>query len=237
MGKLHTLARIIRVLIRDPYALRRVLDEPTDSKLLSHDAIYGESYFQFVEETTASSADVIARSIIEAFHPTSVIDVGCGTGVLLERLQAEGVQVKGLEYAQAALKQCRARQLDVLRFDLTTDPLPQTHSEADVVVSMEVGQQLLESFADRYIDTLCQLAPVVVFSSGIPGQGDKRPVNEQQHSYWIEKFQRRGFNFNESLSRQWRHDWENAGAAKWFFQNIMIFQKMAFEDNNSKVVV
>lgn len=225
MSKLRTLVRIIRVLIQDPYALRRVLDDPAGVEQHSHDAIYGDGYFQFVEKTTASSADAIARSIIEAFHPASVMDVGCGTGVLLERLRAQGVQVKGLEYAQAALNFCRARKLDVLRFDLTTDPLPESHSKADLVVSMSVGQQLPESSAERYVDALCQVAPVVVFSSGTPGRGDKRPVNEQPHTYWIGKFRQRGFDFNELLSLRWRQDWQDANTAEWFHQDVLVFQK------------
>lgn len=224
MSKLHTLAKIIEKLIRDPYALKRVLDDEDRTEYFSHDEIYDNEYFGFVEQTTAQSADVIANSIVQSFHPSSVVDVGCGTGVLLERLQSQGIQVKGLELAEAALKLCWMRQLDVTKFDVATDQLPSEVTNADVVVSMEVGQQLPEASTDRYVDVLCRIAPIVIFSSGTPGQGDRRPRNEKPHQYWIGKFRQRGYLFEEALSLQWREEWKAGHTAPWFYHNVMIFR-------------
>ncbi len=192
----------------------------------AHDEIYDEEYFRFVDRTTKQSADVIAGSVISDFKPLSVVDVGCGTGALLESLRTRGVQVKGLEYAQSALELCWARQLDVMKFDVASDELPEL-GEADLVISMEVGNQLPESSADRYIDVLCKIAPLVVFSSEIPGGGDKLPRNERPHRYWIEKFNQRGYRFDEERSAQWRKDWKEKGTAPWFSRNVMIFRSSA----------
>jgi SAM-dependent methyltransferase len=189
----------------------------------SHDEIYDQEYFKFVDRTSNQSAAVIADSIIHGFHPSSVVDVGCGTGALLDRLRLRGVQVKGLEYAQAALDFCRARQLDVMKFDVAYDDLPELE-KVDLVISMEVGHQLPETSADRYVEMLCRIAPLVVFSSEIPGGGDKLPRNEMPHWYWIEKFNQRGYRFEEGHSLQWRKVWKEKGTAPWFFRNVMIFQ-------------
>lgn len=239
MSKFHTLLKIAGTLIKGPCALKRVLpaEDRTKSdeermKHLSHDEIYDNKYFQYVEQTTEQSADIIANSIVHSFHPSSFVDVGCGTGVLLERLRAHGVQVKGLEYAEAALKFCKMRQLDVIRFDIETDQLSAEVGNADVVVSMEVGQQLREASVNRYIDLLCQIAGVAIFSSGTPGQGDKYPRNERPHQYWIEKFGQRGYLFEEALSLQWREEWRLHGAAPWFYRNVMIFQSHRKMVNN-----
>ena len=153
----------------------------------THDEICDSDYFRFVERTTSESADAIADSIMATFRPASVVDVGCGTGVLLDRLRARGVAVRGLEYAKAALEACRGRELDVAAFDVTSDARPGDLT-ADLVVSMEVGAQLPETSADRYPDLLCGIAPLVVFSVEAPGGGDRFPRNEQPHSYWVEKF-------------------------------------------------
>jgi SAM-dependent methyltransferase len=190
----------------------------------SHDEIYDQDYFQFVDQTTQQSADVIADSIVQAFHPSSVVDVGCGTGVLLDRLQTCGVAVKGLEYAQAALDLCHMRRLEVTKFDVETDSLPAI-GKADLVVSMEVGHQLQEASADRYVDLLCQVADLVIFSSETLGTQDRYPRNAKPHHYWIEKFGQRGYRFDEALSLQWRKEWKAKNTAPWFYLNLMLFRR------------
>lgn len=201
----------------------------------SHDEIFDEEYFQFVDRTTTQSAEVIAASIIHAFRPRSVVDVGCGTGALLDSLRARGVLVKGLEYAQAALAFCQARHLDVMKFDVASDELPEL-GETDLVVSMEVGAQLHEATADRYVDLICRIAPIVVFSVEAPGGGDKLPRNEQPHRYWTEKFAQRGYQFEEVLSLQWRKDWKEKNTAPWFSRNVMIFKSAPEKLTSSEVL-
>lgn len=198
----------------------------------THDQIYGEGYFRFVERTTSESAPVIAATILELFRPASVIDVGCGTGVLLECLRENGVRVKGLEYAQAALEHCRRRQLEVVPFDVESDAAPDLW-RADVVVSMEVGHQLRPEAADRYVELLCRLGDVVLFSSETPGGGDQLPRNEQPHSYWIDKFRGRSFAFLEPLSRQVREGWRERAVAPWFARNLLIFKRQGVEPGPS----
>ncbi len=191
----------------------------------SHDEIYDQDYFQFVDQTTQQSADVIAHSIVQSFHPFSVVDIGCGTGVLLDRLRTDGVKAKGLEYAQAGLELCQMRQLDVVKFDVENDRLPDI-GKANVVVSMEVGHQLQEASADRYVDLLCQVADLVVFSSETPGTKDRYPRNAKPHQYWIEKFGQRGYRFDDALSMQWRKEWKTKDTAPWFYLNLMLFRRL-----------
>lgn len=189
----------------------------------SHDQIYDQDYFAFVERTTQQSAEAIADSIMSTFQPKTVFDVGCGSGALLDALRSRGACVHGLEYASAAVAMCRARGLEVVQADVTGASLPEP-DRADVVVSMEVGHQLPESTADRYITYLCRAANIVVFSSETPGGGDRLPLNEQPHAYWINKFVNNGYEYLEQLSQQWRADWQAKSAASWFARNVMVFR-------------
>ena len=191
----------------------------------SHDELYGDEYFEMVERTTAVSVDAIARSIVSSLAPGRVIDVGCGTGTVLARLRDLGVDGVGLEYARAGIDACRERGLEVHRFDVVTDSLPATMGAFDVALSMEVGQQLPPGASDRYVDLLASLAPVLVFSSGVPGQGDRAPQNEQPHRFWIGKFSDRELELDRDITRQWRTEWAAASVAPWFASNVMVFRR------------
>ena len=74
------------------------------SSILGHDAIYDKQYYDEVEVSAIMSAKPIATSLVAYYHPKSVVDVGCGTGALLEAFRTEGVEVAGLEYSEAGLK-------------------------------------------------------------------------------------------------------------------------------------
>ena len=163
------------------------------AQLLGHDWIYNSDYYErTVEGPAVRSAGTIANSILNDFKATCVIDVGCGTGALLEALRDTGCEVFGLEYSEAALKYCRARRLNFAKFDLERDVFNDNRT-CDVAVSMEVAEHLPEKAADRYVDLLARLSQVIVFTAAPPGQGGTDHVNEQPPSYWITKFQQRGF--------------------------------------------
>ena len=195
-------------------------------RMLGHDRIYNSNYYEEnVEGPAVGSAGRIADSILNDFKARSVIDVGCGTGALLEALRDKGCEVFGLEYAEAALRYCRARRLDVAKFDLERSVLNDNRT-FDVAVSMEVAEHLPEKVADRYVDLLTCLSRVVVLTAAPPGQGGTDHVNEQPPSYWITRFRHRGFAHAEELSERWHQRWKAAGDVEsWYYKNLMIFQR------------
>src|SRR6266404_6179842 len=58
-----------------------------------HDVVYDQEYFNFVEKTTRPVAQLLAADMVSVCHPQRALDVGCGTGALLEALRNNGVEV------------------------------------------------------------------------------------------------------------------------------------------------
>lgn len=191
----------------------------------SHDKIFDREYFSFVDKTTQASADAIAESVLADIRPSAVIDVGCGTGVLLERFRHAGIRVRGYERAEAALEFCRQRHLDVAPFNIVEDSPPPENDRFDVAICMEVGHQLAKQYADQLVGLLCNLSDITVFSSESPGGGDRYWRNEQPQSYWIEKFSRHGFELDQDLTDAWRQDWMRRKVATWFCRNVLLFRR------------
>ncbi len=195
--------------------------------LSRYDVIYSYEFFTYaVDPIAQEAAPIIAQSLIQELRPKRVIDVGCGTGALLKTLQDNGCVCRGLEYAQAGLKFCRSRGLDVTEFDIGHDKLDPKDSY-DVAVSIEVAEHLPERRAENYVDLLCGLAPAIVFTAATPGQGGVHHINEQSNGYWISRFEKRGFHLDSALTKKWRSEWERATMDSCFYNNLMVFRRQS----------
>jgi trans-aconitate methyltransferase len=190
------------------------------SALMPRSLMYSKAYFDFVEESANPAAKVMAKSLYEWCHPSTVIDVGCGTGALLAAFRELGCDVQGFEYSDAALEYCSARGLPVRKFNIARDVVS---SRADLAVSFEVAEHLPARHADRFVSLLGSLSSHVAVSAATPGQGGRDHCNEQPHSYWIEKFERNGHIFDARLSRKLSDEWRVPEVAFWYRDNVMIF--------------
>jgi hypothetical protein len=66
----------------------------------------------------------------------------------------------------------------------------------DLAVSLEVAEHLPPERGEGFVEDLCRLAPVVLFSAAVPGQGDPKHtghLNERWQSYWASLFHERGY--------------------------------------------
>jgi SAM-dependent methyltransferase len=193
-------------------------------KSAQHDEIYTADYYErVIEPAMQMSVQAIAASIVEHFHPANVVDVGCGSGLLLLTLRQKGVDGIGFEYSAAACDMCRARGLEVRRFDIEHDTAPE--ARADVVISTEVAEHLPASCADRFVDLLCSFSDNIVLTAAVPGVEGTDHVNEQPNEYWIQKFEARGLDYDKPRSLAWRERWHKAGAAGCFANTLMLFKR------------
>jgi SAM-dependent methyltransferase len=190
--------------------------------------IYHSGYFASdVEGPAAASASVIAQSICETLHPRRVVDIGCGSGALLEALASRGVETLGLEYADAAREVARQRGVDARPFDVRFDSFDSGLGVFDVACCTEVAEHLDAKYADRLVDVLTRAGRTILFTAAPPGQGGTDHVNEQPPEYWIDKFRALGYRLDSSLTIRWRETWKEAGIAEWYWKNLMVFSGIA----------
>ena len=185
---------------------------------------YSASFFAQLDAAQAASYDVMSESIVERFHPTSVVDVGCGSGALLAALAKRGVaNGVGFEASPHGVAAARRRNVDVRETDLTQ---PFTlDDDFDLAICLEVAEHLPASAADRFVDGLASGPDVVLFSAATPGQGGENHINEQPHEYWIAKFAQRGFAMDEALTSALRSEWSAKDVATWYCNNAIIFRR------------
>jgi hypothetical protein len=90
----------------------------------------------------------------------------------------------------------------------------------DLAISLEVAEHLPESRAESFVEDLTRLAPMVLFSAAIPGQGGRDHVNEQWQTYWAAMFSQHDYTLCDFLRPK---IWNNRRIAYWYRQNILLF--------------
>lgn len=189
-----------------PPAWRRRLKQhtwftPVTARLFGH-AVYSRSYYDDIERLEAESAPRIAAWIAEHLAPRTAIDVGCGSGLLMDALRRRGIDVHGIDASTEGIRRARARGLSADVLDLTSD-LPLPGAPYDLAVSCEVAEHLDARHAPRFVDRLVEAAPVVFLTAAEPESGvgpGLHHVNEQPHSYWIDLLRARGYGLDRDAT-------------------------------------
>lgn len=172
------------------------------SKRLFGSEVYSDSYFRDIERIEAASVETIAAWIVDRIGPGRAIDIGCGPGHMMKALVDRGVDMVGVDIAEAGLARVRDKGLDGQAFDLTREaPLPGI--PYDLAISCEVAEHLDERHADRFVAHLTSASDTVYLTAAEPdpsvGPG-LHHVNERPNAYWIDKLASAGFVLDEALT-------------------------------------
>lgn len=84
----------------------------------------------------------IAERLINAARPASVIDIGCGTGPLVEELVRRGVRASGLDSSPAVLEAARSRTPNASFYLGTVESIPLPDESFDAATLIEVIEHL-----------------------------------------------------------------------------------------------
>lgn len=180
---------------------------------------YSKDFYTDQQDGSVKSAETIVPIVLSAFRVGSVVDVGCGVGGWLREFSRHGVAdhlgLDGDYVPRDAMKIAAERFVptDLREFN-------GLDRRFDLAVSLEVAEHLPEACADRFVAALVGLAPVVLFSAAIPGQGGTDHINEQWQDYWYGKFQAHGYVCLDFIRPA---VFSEAGVEWWYRQNLLVF--------------
>jgi len=185
------------------------------------DACYDSAFFDKIEALTRPSAEAVAKLIQNRFHPASVIDIGCGSGIYLKAFAKFGITGFGVDGAAAAVD--RLNKIPGLCHDLH-HPL-QLHREFDLAICWETAEHLLPEGAGPLVTTLASLSHTILFGAAQPGQGGDGHWNEQPISYWLLLFRQHGFEIDVCETGLLRTAMQNAEAPHWLPNNLLCLRR------------
>ncbi len=86
----------------------------------------------------------LSLKLIQHIYQTGnkVVDIGCGEGKFLLKLQENGIPAKGCDFSKGYVKKCQSKKLDVIFAD-TNKSFPYNDKEFDIVYCGEVLEHMV----------------------------------------------------------------------------------------------
>jgi SAM-dependent methyltransferase len=205
---------------------REAIDAVADPMRVSN-GLYGRGFYSRRAEITAVSASTMLRILRDVEPFSSMLDIGCGTGLWLKEAKELGAKrVLGFDGEWVARNALEVSDSEFIPCDFTQG-LPRVNERFDVAMCMEVGEHLPESMASGLVDVLCGAADVVMFSAAVPGQGGTGHVNEQVQSWWWRHFRARGYVCYDLFRPRL---WSDRSVNVVYRQNALVYVNRDLED-------
>jgi SAM-dependent methyltransferase len=178
---------------------------------------YDEAFFAAIHAESHASARAVIPRVLGLTGARSVVDVGCGSGAWSRACRDLGVpQVVGVDGAYVPAEH-RDHVTEFIERDIAA-PLDLGRSFA-LALCLEVAEHVPPERAPGLVADLTSLAPVVLFSAAVPGQGGTGHVNEQWSEYWVALFESHGWTCRDAI-RPWVR--ANPDVAWWYRQNLFL---------------
>jgi SAM-dependent methyltransferase len=180
---------------------------------------YTPGFFDGHRAGSRASAQGVLPLVLNWIRPQSIVDIGCGECDWLFVAQSLGIQdvtgVDGsyIDRARLPIDQSRFTPTDLVR----PFTLPRTF---DLAMSLEVGEHLPPESADAFVASIAKVAPVVLFSAAMPGQGGTDHRNEQWPDYWAQRFISHGFHCFDAIRPL---VWHDNTIKPYYRQNILLY--------------
>jgi SAM-dependent methyltransferase len=179
-----------------------------DSTFLEADTLYMCSLFP---------VKIIDR-IIQEFHPQTILDVGCGTGISLEYFLQKNIDAIGIENSRLAINKSPVSE-KIIRHNLKREM--NLKRKFDLVWCFEVIEHIHPRFEPIFLNTLIRHSDRIIISAAIPGQGGHGHFNEQLPEYWVKRFSALRFKLNEDMTECLKNIDEMHA------KNMLVFEKEA----------
>ncbi|MBV9183445.1 MAG: class I SAM-dependent methyltransferase [Acidobacteria bacterium] len=184
----------------------------------SEERWYTPRFYQELQATGDSAREILPL-IIELIKPTSIIDLGCGTGQWLAAALKLGIDdVLGVDGPWVLKSKLAIPREKFLAHDLGQSL--KLSRRFDLALSLEVAEHFAPSQARSLVELLCGAADRVLFSAAIPGQGGRHHLNEQWPSYWAAIFRQCGYACFDIVRPRL---WQNPRVLWYYAQNCLLF--------------
>ena len=194
--------------------------------IIKKDAGYNRDYYRSMEINCRDSYNILAKAIVNEFHPSTAVDVGCGYGGMSKAMINAGCnEVYSYDYSSDAVAICletglkHAYQLNLIHAN-------QIPVKGDVCICLEVAEHIPERHAHNMCKLISEVAPILIFTASPPGQGGYLHVNLKKQDYWINIFKRYSMIYDHDSVNNMRKSIQDKINNE-YYRNLMVFKRNA----------
>lgn len=185
---------------------------------------YDAGFFRRESDASAIGARAILPLVFEAYHPRTVLDVGCGVGQwCIEALRLGAVNATGIDGPWVKPAQGQGPGLEHWHFLARNleESLPAA-VKWDLALCLEVAEHLPPERGPGLVFDLCRLSSLILWSAAVPGQGGEGHVNERPEAYWEGLFAANGFAPDYWIREAIRG---RAEVPVWYRNNVVLYRR------------
>jgi SAM-dependent methyltransferase len=195
------------------------------NRLMRRPVVYDDSFFREAWFKEWESLSLVLASLIES-EPRwrSVLDFGCGPGVMIDLMTDRGVEYVGCDYSP------EARELYLTRYGRHPDLYLSSLDDAvarknDLLLAFDVLEHMRDEEIARLIEKV-RAIPELLFNisrtRGIPGH-----INIKSDRAWIACMKKLGYRFEERRTQSLRQIYTQLrpGAQDRWDRNLFLFSR------------
>ena len=131
--------------------------------------------------------------LIKNYNIKSVLDIGCGRGYSTRFFKSLGCSVKGIDGSKKAQELFLMSKDEFILHDFSQNSI-YIDEKFDLGWSCEFVEHVEEQFIPNFIEAF-KKCKYIAMTFAEKGQGGHHHVNENDHKYWIKKFNDYNFSF------------------------------------------
>ena len=158
----------------------------------------------------------VLNIVIKELNPTSVLDVGCGVGKSLEYFSNFDIETIGIENSAIAISKSLFKD-KIIKHNLKHQF--NLNRSFDLVWCFEVIEHIHPDYEEVFLQNLTSHSTKILISAAKPGQGGHGHFNEQASEYWLQKFKKLGYSYDEKFSAKVKATKDSHA------ENLMFFER------------
>jgi hypothetical protein len=190
----------------------------------TYDGYKHENWMNGLSETDEANARHILAAFARLGIPKSYLDVGCGTGAMVNTARKLGVEAYGVDQL------VENGWPPYFYHHNLVDPFRLPVKPVELVTCFEVGEHLHESAHAQLCDTIANNLAYggnyLLFSAARPGQAGTGHCACRPAEYWHNEFLLRGLSYNAYMTMSLAHIFSILNTPlSYLWDNLIVFER------------